>query len=68
MMVIFSNFFGESLEVFMDDFCVFGDDFDSRMVTRQFRVVVEYTQIHIKTSSKLTNLKIKSLIKEISGE
>ena len=52
----------------MDDFCVFGDDFDSRMVTRRFRVVVEYTQIYIKTSSKLTNLKIKSLIKEISGE
>ena len=29
MMTIFSDFFGDSLEVFMDDFSVFGDDFDS---------------------------------------
>ena len=29
MMGIFSNFLGDSLEVFMDDFFVFGDDFDS---------------------------------------
>ena len=29
MTAIFSDFLGESLEVFMDDFFVFGDDFDS---------------------------------------
>ena len=29
MTVIFSDFLGDSLEVFMDDFSVFGDDFDS---------------------------------------
>ena len=29
MMAIFSDFLGDSLEVFMDDFFVFGDDFDS---------------------------------------
>ena len=29
MTAIFSNFLGNSLEVFMDDFFVFGDDFDS---------------------------------------
>ena len=29
MTAIFSNFLGDSLEVFMDDFFVFGDDFDS---------------------------------------
>ena len=29
MIAIFSNFLGDSLEVFMDNFFVFGDDFDS---------------------------------------
>ena len=29
MTAIFSDFLGDSLEVFMDDFSVFGDDFDS---------------------------------------
>ena len=29
MTEIFSDFLGDSLEVFMDDFSVFGDDFDS---------------------------------------
>ena len=29
MTVIFSDFLGDSLQVFMDDFSVFGDDFDS---------------------------------------
>ena len=28
-MTIFSNFLSDSLEVFMDDFSIFGDDFDS---------------------------------------
>ena len=28
MMTIFSDFLGDSLEVFMDDFCIFGNDFD----------------------------------------
>ena len=31
-------------------------------------VVIEYTQSHVKTSSKLTKLKIKSLIKEYNGQ
>ena len=29
MMAIFSDFLGDGLEVFMDDFSIFGDDFDS---------------------------------------
>ena len=29
MTAIFSDFLGDSLEVFMDDFSVFGDDFDT---------------------------------------
>ena len=29
MTAIFSDFLGDSLEVFMDDFSVFGDNFDS---------------------------------------
>ena len=29
MMAIFSDFLGDSLEVFMDDFSVFGNDFES---------------------------------------
>ena len=29
MTTIFSDFLGDSLEVFMDDFSIFGDDFDS---------------------------------------
>ena len=29
MTAIFFDFFGDSLEVFMDDFCVFGNDFES---------------------------------------
>ena len=42
MMGIFSDFLGDSLEVLMDDFCVFGDDFDSFLAhrTKIFEVYV----------------------------
>ena len=40
----------------------------SMRMTRRLCPVVEYTQTRVKTSSKLTKLKIKSLIKEYSGE
>ena len=33
-----------------------------------FHAVIGYTQSHVKKNSKLTNLKIKSLIKEYGGE
>ena len=49
-----------------------GDDHNhllgSGRVTKRFYAVVEYTQNHVKISSKLTNLRIKSLIKEYSVE
>ena len=35
---------------------------------RRICVVVEYTLTHVKTRSKLSNLGMKSLIKEYSGE
>ena len=34
MTAIFSDFLGDGLEVFMDDFSVFGDDFDSCLAHR----------------------------------
>ena len=37
-------------------------------LTIRFRAVVEYIRSHVKKISKLTNLKIKSLIKECSVE
>ena len=37
-------------------------------LTRRFRVVIEYKQTRVISSSKLTNLNIKSLIKEYSDE
>ena len=43
MMAIFSDFLGDSLEVFMDDFSIFGDDFDSCLshVTKILEVCVK---------------------------
>ena len=35
---------------------------------RRFHALIEYTQTHVKTSFKLVNLKIKSLIKDYTGE
>ena len=42
MTVIFSDFLGDSLEVFMDDFSVFGNDFDNYLahVTKMLEVCV----------------------------
>ena len=37
-------------------------------LTKQFHAVIEYTQACITKSSKLTNLNIKSLVIEYSGE
>ena len=53
-MAIFSDFLGDSLEVFMDDFFVIGDDFDSclthltkiREVCVRKRVVLSWEKSH----------------------
>ena len=42
-MVIFSNFLGHSLDVFMDDFFIFGNDFDNFLahLTKILKVCVK---------------------------
>ena len=44
------------------------DEESNPKVTKRFGAVAKYTQSRVKTSSKLTNSKIKSQIKEYSGE
>ncbi|CAA6665827.1 unnamed protein product [Spirodela intermedia] len=49
MTAIFADFLGDSLEVLMDDFSVFGDDFDSCLthLTKILEVCVETTGIEL---------------------
>ena len=67
-MVIFSDFLGDSLKVFMDNFSIFGDDFDNCLVTNQDCEVLENTRSRAKIKSKLTNFKNNSWIEGYNGK